>query len=551
MASDESYYDLGSYHRRVSTANANAQLWFDRGLIWSYAFNHQEAVECFRRAIDNDVDCAMAYWGLAYALGPNYNKPWEIFDREELQSTVTQAHKASMIAMEKSASATPVEKGLCKAVQFRYPQETPSEDFSKWNQGYADAMESVYQEFPEDLDVAALYADALMNLTPWSLWDLRTGAPTKDARTLEVKSVLDQALELEGGHRHPGLLHLYIHLMEMSSKPELAMPVADRLRGLVPDAGHLNHMPTHLDVLCGDYARVVTSNQDAIRADEKYVAQAGAINFYTIYRVHNYHFCIYGAMFAAQSTIALETVDRLENAVSEDVLRVKSPPMADWLEGFVGVRVHVLVRFGCWKQLLDLELREDNDLYCMTNAMILYGKGIAFAATGMIDQAQETRFEFAQALKAVPSSRTLFNNTCADILAIAAAMFDGELEYRRRNYEVAFDHLRKAVHLDDSLPYDEPWGWMQPTRHAYGALLLEQGHVEEATAVYKADLGLDTTLPRALQHPKNVWSLHGYHECMKRLGRDDEEKIISQQLKLVASTADVPVRSSCQCRNAG
>ncbi len=180
-----------------------------------------------------------------------------------------------------------------------------------------------------------------------------------------------------------------------------------------------------------------------------------------------------------------------------------------------------------------------------------YAKGVACAATGRIAEADEHRRQFAAAVGRVPASRTLFNNTCQDVLAIAAAMLDGELEYRKGNYEVAFGHLRRAVELDDGLPYDEPWGWMQPARHAYGALLLEQDRVAEAEAVYRADLGLDSTLARACQHPGNVWSLHGYHECLTRLGKDEQAAIVGQQLKVAAAYADTPIRSSCFCRLTG
>lgn len=548
MSSEDSYYDLGGFRRRVSTKSAQAQTWFNRGLIWSYGFNHDEAIQCFKHAIEIDPDSAMAYWGLAYALGPNYNKPWEVFDKQELESNVREGHRAAISTRDRAKSATPVEVALCHAIQHRYPQDEPAGDRSKWNKQYAGAMKRVYEKYPEDLDVATLYADSLMNLTPWALWDLRTGKPAKGAHTLEAKSVLDQALATVEGEDHPGLLHLYIHLMEMSSKPELALPIANRLRGLVPDAGHLNHMPTHLDVLCGDYAQVVTSNQDAIRADERYVARAGAVNFYTIYRVHNLHFCIYGAMFAGQSRIALDTAGRLVSAISEDLLRVKSPPMADWLEGFTAMRVHVLIRFGRRHDILHLKQPDDKCLYSVTNAMIPYAKGVALAATGRVDKAEEYQQRFREAAKIVPSTRMLFNNTCVDILAIAGAMLDGELEYRRGNIEAGFEHLRRAINLDDSLPYDEPRGWMQRTRHAYGALLFEQGRVEKAAAVYSADLGLDATLPRALQHPNNVWSLHGYHECLKNVGRDDEARNTGQQLKLAEAVADVPITSSCLCR---
>lgn len=409
-------------------------------------------------------------------------------------------------------------------------------------------MELVYEKFQDDLDVAALYADALMNLTPWQLWDIRSGQPAPGARTMDAKNVLDRALAKDGGLAHPGLLHLYTHLMEMSAHPEAALPVADHLRGLVPDAGHLQHMPTHLDILCGNYQRAISSNLDAIRADEKFLARSGPLNFYTLYRCHDYHFCIYAAMFAGQSRVALDIVSQLEASIPEELLRVKSPPMADWLEGFLGVHLHVLIRFGLWNDIIGLELPQDQELYCVTTTMMHYAKGVALAATGKVDEAEKERGLFHEALKRVPPSRTLFNNKCVDILVVASAMLDGELEYRRGDFSVAFEHLLRSIALDDSLPYDEPWGWMQPTRHAYGALLLEQGNVEKAAAVYKADLGMDNTLPRALQHPNNVWALHGYHECLKKLGCISEASGIETKLAEALETVDVPIRSSCFCR---
>jgi tetratricopeptide (TPR) repeat protein len=317
---------------------------------------------------------------------------------------------------------------------------------------------------------------------------------------------------------------------------------------MAPDAGHLNHMPTHIDVLVGDYLRVVESNSQAIEADEKYLAREGAMNFYTVYRAHDYHFKIYGAMFLGQSKAALAAVEQLERSIPEELLRVESPPMADWLEGFLAMRVHALIRFGRWQDILDLALPTDAQLYCVTTAMTHYAKGVALGSMGRVAEAEAERHLFREAVSRVVPARMLFNNTCLDILAVAAAMLDGELEYRRRNVDLAFDHLRRSIELDDALPYDEPWAWMQPTRHAYGALLLEQERVAEAAAVYEADLGFDNTLPRASQHPNNVWSLHGYHECLTKLGRDAEAKIIRQQLVLAQARADVPVEASCFCR---
>ncbi|MFE7903224.1 hypothetical protein ACFU3E_38270 [Streptomyces sp. NPDC057424] len=542
------YYDLGTHSRTVTTSSDDAQLWFDRGLVWTYAFHHEEAVACFEKATEADPDCAMAYWGIAYALGPNYNKPWEFFEGEELVRTVERTHAAVERAHEKAAGATPVEQALIGALRARYPQSEAVEDCSVWNEPYADAMRVVYELAPGDLDIATLYADALMNLTPWQLWDLKTGLPAEGARTTEARAVLEDALATEPGVRHPGILHLYIHLMEMSPTPEQALTVGDRLRGLVPDAGHLLHMPSHLDVLCGDYRQVVAANSDAIAADEKYLRRSGAMKFYTLYRAHNYHFKIYGALFLGQAQVALDTADQLEAAIPEDLLRVTSPPMADWLEAFLAMRVHILIRFGRWSEILALPAPTDPELYTVTVAMRHYARGVALSATGEVDRAESERELFREAVSRVPETRMLFNNTCADILAIAAAMLDGELEYRRGRYDLAFAALERSIELDDNLPYDEPWGWMQPTRHAYGALLLEQGRVAEAEAVYRADLGLDDTLPRPLQHPGNVWALHGFHECLLRTGRTGEAALVAHQLKLATALADVPIQASCFCR---
>ena len=547
----DEYYDLGTYSRSVSTRSPDAQRWFDRGLVWCYAYNHEESERCFRRAAAFDPDCAMTHWGIAYAAGPNYNRQWDAFDEDDLVQTLDDAYTASRDALAAMNGASAVEQSLVRALACRYPSAEAPADFEVWNDAYADAMRTVYRAHRDDLDVCTLFAEALMNRTPWSLWDLKTGEPAAGANTAEAIQVLETAIalmEAAGDERHPGLLHMYIHMMEMSPHPERALRAGDGLRNLVPDAGHLQHMPTHIDVLCGHYHDVVASNSDAIVADRKYLEREGPLNFYSTYRVHDYHFKLYGAMFLGQYKVAMEAADELVETLPEDLLRLESPPMADWVESYVGMKMHALVRFGRWQAILAEPLPDDPELYCVTTALMHYAKTVAHAASENIEAAETQRQRFESARSQVPETRTQFNNTCQDILAIAAEMLAGEIAYRKGSYEDAFAHLRGAVALDDNLPYDEPWGWMQPARHALGALLLEQDRLEEAEAVYRADLGLDRTLSRACQHPENVWSLHGFHECLRRQGKHTEADMVKPRLQLAAARTDVPIDSSCYCR---
>lgn len=548
-ASDE-YYDLGSFGHPITTTSTDAQTWFNRGLIWVYSFNHVEGAYCFEQATAHDPQCAMAYWGLAYAVGPNYNKPWEKFDQGDLYTCVQRGYDALQEARKYAANATPMEQALIDAIQYRFPTNKPATDYPALNKSYAAAMKPVYEKFGLDLDVATLYADALMNMTPWALWDLFTSKPNPKAPTMEVKAVLETALaqEKDGAYLNPGLLHLYIHFIEMSPTPEIGINAADHLRELVPDAGHVNHMPTHLDILIGDWRWSIASNQKASLADDKYFRRSGAQNFYTFYRLHDYHSLVYAAMFAGKSKVALDAVTRMESTVPEEVLRIQSPPMADWLEQFMSIRIHVMVRFGMWEELKRKELPHDQSLYAGTTATTHYARGIAFSATGDVASARKEQELFHQAWARVPDTRRAYNGKLVDVLKVAAAMLEGEIEYRCANYEPAFDALRRAIDLEDRLPYSEPWSWMQPVRHAYAALLMEQGHLEEAAKVYRADLGLDNSLIRPRRHPNNVWSLQGYHECLVRLGKMEEAAVLEQPTKLALAVADVSIKASCFCR---
>ena len=542
------YYDLGHHTRPITTNSNEAQIWFDRGLLWCYGYNHDEAVRCFQKAAICDPTCTMAQWGIAYAAGPNYNKQWTAFDATDLQNSLGLACAATERALALLRNASPVEQDLIRPLAKRYPVNDPGTVTPIWNDDYAAAMRGVYSAHKDDLDIAALFAEAIMNRTPWQLWDIKSGKPAAGADTAEAIAVLERAMRTEAGMRHPGVLHMYLHLMEMSPHPERALRAGNALKALVPDAGHLIHMPTHIDVLCGRYKDVIERNTEATIADQKYLLREGAINFYTLYRCHNIHFIIYGAMFSGQYAPAAAAANQMIATIPEELLRLESPPMADWLEAFVPTKLHVLIRFGKWQEILAESLPADQKLYCVTTAMLHYAKAVAYAATSNVPAAEEQAKLFEAAVTRVPESRSLFNNTSLDILKVPAEMLRGEIEYRKGNYKQAFAHLRDSVEIYDSMRYDEPWGWMQPTRHALGALLLEQGHVEEAEAVYRADLGLDNSLARACQHPDNIWSLHGYHECLLRLRKHTEASAIRQRLDLATAQADVPIKSSCFCR---
>ena len=486
-------FHLGDYSRPITVATPQAQSWFDRGLAWVYGFNHEEAAICFRRAVEIDPTCARAHWGIALASGPFYNLPWSFLSENEAKTMVLNCYPAVQQALRLSENTTSVEKALIQALSQRYPsnQVASTEEFSKWDDAYADAMRAVHSDFPEDLDVIALFAEAMMTRTPWKLWDIDRGEPITGADTTETLVVLDCGLNLvvqRSCAPHPGMVHMYIHALEMSPTPERALKAADQLFDLCPDVGHLQHMPAHIYVICGQYEDAIRVSRKAITVDEKYVEYAGRNNFYTTNICHDLHMMMYASMFAGQFEPALQAAQALRKTLSGDLLKVERPHMAATLEGYHSTIMHVLVRFGKWYEILETPLPDDPELYCVSTAMCHYARSVAHSALGQVEAATEEQELFKEAQRKVPESRFFFNNNANDILAIANSMITGELEYRKNNYDAAFNHLESAVKLNDNLYYTEPWAWMHPPRHALGALLLEQGHVEKAEQVYRADL---------------------------------------------------------------
>lgn len=521
---NEAYYDIGDFHRQVTTKSEQAQIWFDRGLAMCHAFNHEEAVRCFEQAIKADPSMAMAYWGIAYAWGPNIN------NMEIEPEQIAQADSVIDLAKRNSANATSLEKKLINALGTRYAVPVP-EDRDPLNRAYVNAMKKVYDSHKDDPLVATLYAESLINLRPWNNWT-PDGKPAEE--TPEILAVLEQGMSQYP--EYPGLSHFYIHAIEASPTPEKGLPAANNLRDVMPGAGHLVHMPSHIDVLVGNYHDVIKANQHAIEADKLFLEREGAHNFYTFYRIHNYHFLVYGAMFDGQSELALTTARMIREQVPEDLLHA----WTDYFDAFMPTPLHVLVRFGRWEDILNEP--EPDEFLPVTRSIWHYARAIAYATTNRVEEAEREQVAFQKTFAMVPETSILFNNKSIDILGIAQSMMAGEIDYRKGEYETAFKHLREAVRLDDGLNYDEPWGWMQPARHALGALLLEQERIEEAEAVYRKDLE---------RHPNNVWALQGLGECLDKLGKTDEATAIRAKFELACERADIKVNRSCYCKTKG
>ena len=385
------------------------------------------------------------------------------------------------------------------------------------------------------------------------LQGLGVGVPTEGASTAEAIPLLEEcfaANDTSVTHRHPGLLHFWIHIMEMSPSPERALDIAVVLQTLCPDAAHLVRMASHIQISRGQYEETLMANVEAVIADDKYVAHNPTLGVYTAYRIHNIHFQVYAAMFLGNFEKAMTAGDLIRQTVTADVLRHNNAFLVRYLEAFCGIKLHVLIRFGRWNDMINMSLPDEVDLFVSTTALCHYAKGVAYAATGDVEQAERQQHLFADAWERVPEDHFVFNNQTRDVLKIGEAMLAEEVEYRKGNLDAAFAHLAHSVDIDDHLYYNEPWVWMQPPRHALGALLLGQGRVEEAAGVYRADLGLDDTLVRSSQHPGNVWALRGYAECLDVLGRLEEVADIRAELVVAEKSMDVELTSSCFCRGA-
>ncbi|QPF87347.1 hypothetical protein IC762_14085 [Bradyrhizobium genosp. L] len=542
-------FNLGSHSRKVSTASPDAQRWFDAGLNWCFAFNKAEGVKCFRRALEFDPDCVMAHWGVAYGSGPFYNLTWRDLGEPEAVAATGTAYAHIQRARELAHGATELENRLVEAQASRVqrPHPVAPEEYDRWDDAYAAEMRSVYQQHPHDSDVVALYVEALITRTPRRLWDVRTGAPASNSDVVEALDACERGIAR--APKHAALLHLHIHILEMSDEPERALASAQALGPLCPDAGHLNHMPAHVYMLIGDYESARLTSEKAIVANDKFLAYAGPLTPYTTACAHDLLLMMHASMFMGRYGDATTAADKLRSMITTDVLRVAGrPKFSTSLEGYYSMTAHVMVRFGRWQDIIDAPLPGDPGLYPVSTAMLHYAKAVAHATLNQFPEAEAERTHFHQSLARIPPQRKVFNNSARSILGVAEKMLDGELNYHQGNYTRAFECLREAVVRDDNLEYVEPWAWMHPPRHALAALLAEQGHFAEAEQVYRDDLGLSGKIQRCAQHPDNVWALRGLAECLEHRNETVELASVSRKLEAATALADVPINSSCMCR---
>jgi tetratricopeptide (TPR) repeat protein len=500
--------NLGSYHRPVSTGVADAQRYFDQGLRLTYAFNHGEAIRAFEQATELDPDCAICYWGIAYAYGPNINAPMD-------RGSALQAYAAVQEALSRVGSASPVERALIEALAVRYAAEPP-EDRVALDRAYAGAMREVRQRFPHDHDVVTLHAEAVMNLSPWDYW---TRELEPRPGTAEVVADLERVLAASPDH--PGACHYYIHAVE-AAYPERAVDCAERLASLMPGAGHLVHMPAHIYIRVGRWADAIRTNEHAVHSDETYIADQGPTGVYPVaYYPHNYHFLSFAATMAGRSAEAIRAARGVVERVPVEVAR-QVPPVEPLLP-----YVHlVLVTFGRWDDVLS-EPEPPADLMFAT-AMTRYARGVAHAA----------RNEGGAARDALDAVRSILAGTedplNSAVLDIARHALEGEIAFRvDSDLRSAEAHFRQAAALEDELLYMEPPHWYYPIRHSLGAVLLAQGRAAEAEAVYHEDLK---------RFPENAWSLAGLQRSLQSLGRHDESAAIATRIAALGS--DVQLAAS-------
>jgi tetratricopeptide (TPR) repeat protein len=509
---------MGSHTHPVTTGNPLAQRYFNQGLALAFGFNHAEAARSFREVQKLDPDCAMAYWGEAWVLGPNINLPMP-------PENAVPAWEALQRAVERLDKASPREQDYIRALATRYAEKAP-DDRAPLDRAFADAMRDVAAKHPDDYDAQIVFVEALMDTSPWNYWD---GHQPKEF-TKEALTTLERVLARNPDH--PQACHLYIHAVE-AVHPEWAVACADRLDGLCPGAGHLVHMPSHIFVRVGRYADAVDVNEMATEADDRYVAQCHAQGMYPMaYMPHNHHFIWFGACLQGRSERALEAACHIAEHVDTDTMR--QPGMAV-LQHFSIIPLYSMVRFGAWDLLL-AEPQPAEDLP-YPRGIWHFCQGMAHLRQGRPDAA-EKQLEQLKTYSRDDTLEKVFiwqNNSAGHLLRIAEEVLSGELAADAKDYDKAIAYLREAARIEDSLVYEEPQSWYAPTRLTLGALLLEARRAAEAELAFREDLH---------KYPRNGWGLFGLKQALEAQGKQDEAAHVAEQFEHEWRRADVSLKSA-------
>jgi tetratricopeptide (TPR) repeat protein len=505
---------LGKHHHKVSTSNADAQRFFDQGLTFVFAFNHDEAIRSFRHAAELDPQLAMAYWGIALATGPNYNMD---IDLEREKAAYDAVQKARSLAVKASGQ----ERDYIEALSKRYSND-PKPDLKRLAVEYKNAMGELSKRYPDDLDAATLYAESLMDLNPWQLWS-KDGKPAHG--TEEIVEVLESVLRRDPNHA--GANHFYIHAVEASSAPERALDSAERLKTLVPAAGHLVHMPAHIFMRTGNYEAASLANEAGAAADRAYLKGTGARGLYSaMYYNHNLHFLAMARSMQGRYRDARKALAELE---ANTLPMAREMPMVDTI---LPASLFVMVRFRRVEDILTSK-QPDPSLLPITNAFWHYARGMAFAAIGKVAEAETERQSFSAAAKATAVDVRFGLNSVSDIFAIGSRTLEARIARAKGDRKSAIELLKEAVALEDRLAYNEPADWGLPCRESLGGVLLLDGQHVEAETVFRRDLK---------ENPNNPRSLFGLAESLRLQGKRDAAREADKQFKDAWKSADARLR---------
>ena len=507
---------LGNHSMSVSTENSESQYFFDQGLRLTYGFNHSEALRSFKEAVRLDPDNAMAYWGWALVLGPNLNLPMQA-------AVAEQAFFAVNEAMLRRDQVSPRERAYIEALATRYAPVAPN-DRSSLDLAYADAMAQLHRKYPDDLDAATLYAAALMNLSPWDYWH-KDGSPKPNTEKL----LAALRFVTERDPRHAGALHYHIHAVE-AVHPKEGEASADSLLPLMPGAGHMVHMPSHIYMRVGRYEDAFEVNRRASDADSQYIAQCNAQGIYPLnYYPHNLHFMVWAAMFQGRQEAALAGAREVESKIPVDM---EGNAFAAF-ETFLSQPLYVMVRFGLWDKILDEPKPVKGNRFQL--GVWHYARGMALANSGKLREAEKEAGNLSRVRKALPDDYFIGFGTAPKLLNIAELVLRSDLTVKRGDMETAISQMSRAVRLEDSLLYNEPPDWYFPTRHVLGAFLLEAGYTDEAEVVYWEDLR---------KNPGNGYSLWGLYQTQLAAGKDSGAAATAELFSDAWKHADAELKSS-------